>query len=198
MESVPKHMKWINWIRRTVQSRWFPLQGGLIIVADFVFPLLPSTAMLAAASIIAPKRWFTLAFWFSVACGLGALLVTTLYQLVGEPILQWMLGDISQSDYVQSLNHIISTYGIWTLIGMGIIFMPMRTLILLMALSAAPIWTICLGVFVGRFIGFFGLAWISSRSPYLLLKIPFVRRNKMLSTLLNPTQESHEANTPAS
>jgi uncharacterized membrane protein YdjX (TVP38/TMEM64 family) len=187
--AVTQHPRWIRWIRKASAHYTFPIFAIAIVVLDFFFPVLPSTALLIGGSLLAPTRWFGITVGCSLGSALGALTVATIFQEYGWLFIEWLFGDLKSAPQWQTIEWAIQTYGLFALFIIAVLPMPLRIPTLLTALADISAIMIALIIFSGRLIGYGTLARIASRSPEKMVKWPLIRRSKTIQALLTDSQK---------
>jgi membrane protein YqaA with SNARE-associated domain len=184
----PVSPKWVRWVRKASAHRTFPFYACGIVVADFFFPILPSTALVVSASLIAPRKWISIALGCAFGSAIGAFIIATIFYEYGWLVIEWLFGDLKSAPQWQTIEWAIQTYGIFALLLISALPMPLRVPTLITALAGLPAVAIALTILIGRIIGYGLLANLASKSPQRLLKIPFLRKSRVIRSLLGETK----------
>jgi membrane protein YqaA with SNARE-associated domain len=176
--------KWVRWLRNASAHRTFPLYACGIVVLDFFFPVLPSTALVFGGSLLAPKKWLSIAVACSIGSALGSLIIATIFQEYGWLVIEWLFGDLRSAPQWATIEWAIQTFGLFALLLIAALPMPLRVPTLITALAGISAIGITLTILIGRLIGYGLLAHLARRSPQRILRIPIIRRWRWLHWLL--------------
>jgi membrane protein YqaA with SNARE-associated domain len=185
MTEAVKAPRWVQWVRSASGNRWFPFHAALIVIVDYFFPVLPSTALVVSASVLAPKRWLPIAIGCSIGSALGALIIAFIFQQYGWLVIEWLFGDLRTAPQWETIQYAIQTFGLIALFLFSFLPMPLRVPTLVTTLAGVLPITIMIIVLIGRLVGYGLLAKLASVSPKQLLKFPTIRRSKTLVALLD-------------
>jgi membrane protein YqaA with SNARE-associated domain len=185
MSEPVKVPRWVQWVRKASAHRTFPVYACGIVIADYFFPILPTTALVASGALLAPRKWLSIAVGCSIGSAAGAFIIAALFQEFGWMVIEWLFGDLRSAPQWNTIQWAIQTYGVAALLLISFLPMPLRVPTLITALAGLPSIFIGLTVLVGRLLGFSLLAYLASRSPQLLLRIPILGRSKAIRYLLS-------------
>jgi hypothetical protein len=180
----PRKPRWITWVKNGASHPIFPIIAALIVTADFFFPLLPSTALVVFASLVAPRKWWSIAVGCSVGSALGCLIIATLFQEFGWMVINYLFGDLRAAPQWQTIEWAIQKFGIFALFLMSFLPMPLRVPTLITAVGGIPAYGIALTVLFGRLLGYGALAGLAAKSPDRLLRLPLIGKSKTIRALL--------------
>jgi membrane protein YqaA with SNARE-associated domain len=181
--------KWVRWVHKASAHRAFPIYACGIVIADYFFPILPTTALVASGALLAPKKWLSIAIGCAIGSAIGSLIIATLFQEYGWMVIEWLFGDLRSAPQWNTIQWAIQTYGVAALFLFSFLPMPLRVPTLITALAGLPAIWIGLTVLAGRLLGFSLLAKLASRSPKLLLRVPILGRSKALRYLLTEQEK---------
>ena len=162
----------VGFLRRAARRPAAIPAAGLASAADVFLPILPSQTLLIACTLLHPARWLSTALWFLLG---GTLLATALNQW-GPLLLETAMPDLTASSGWHRILKLVHAHGARALLGLAALPFPVRIAIAVCALSGVPLWHIILALGGGRGFALSSLAWVSSRFPRLLQRLPDVRR----------------------
>lgn len=56
--------------------RWYGAYRGGLIGLDYFIPVLPSTTLVIASSLLQPKKWLMFGIWFALGSTLGGMVAS--------------------------------------------------------------------------------------------------------------------------
>jgi hypothetical protein len=168
--------RWGVWLRRFSSRRWFLPAAGGVTSGDYFLPILPTQTLLIATTLLHPGRWRWVAFWFVVGGVAGGTALAAVIGSWGPELAGRLFGEAMTGENWLRLQAIIQDHGAWALLALTAFPWPMRSGVAICALAGVPLFQIALALIAGRTIAFGGLAFLVSRSPAWLRRIPFFAR----------------------
>jgi hypothetical protein len=166
---------------RLSQRRGAAPAAGLLTGFDSFVPVIPSVSLLLALSVLQPQRWRIFAVWFALGATWGGVAVALLLRASGasEAYAEW-IAPAELSVFVAWLKE----FGAVALFGLALLPFPMRSAVVVCALSETPVLHIGVGLLSGRLIGYSAAAWLVTRMPQFIARRRGVAR--LLSVLAEP------------
>src|SRR4051812_40346336 len=81
-------------MERFTDRSWYPALVAALAALDLFVLVIPTDGLLISA-VLSPKRrakWVSAAIWVSLGSTVGAVLLASLVQGVGDPFLRWIAG----------------------------------------------------------------------------------------------------------
>lgn len=176
--------KWVSWVKKTADQSWFPIPAGAIVLADYFFPLLPSTAMVIASALVAPRKWFVNSIGCAIGSAIGAFIIAIIFQEYGWYVIEWLFGNLRNAPQWNAIHGAIAAFGLIALFIMSGLPMPLRVPTLITILAGTSPWIVFLIVLLGRCFGYSILGYFSSISPAKLLQFRLIRRSRLIRAFL--------------
>lgn len=159
---------------RAAARPWFLPAAAAFPALDYVLPFLPNQLLLAALSLLQPRRWAGVCAAFVAGAGIGAGLTAALIGLVGPALLDRLLP--AAPDAARQALVLVRAHGLWALLLLAMLPWPPRTAVLVAATAGLHPLGIALAVATGRVVPAFGIAFAGSRAPHLLRRVGAVAR----------------------
>lgn len=146
------------------RSRSYPFLVGLLAAVSAATGLYPFGPILAAAIVIAPRRWRAIYLASCVGATLGALAFAGSVELYGLPVIKSMFPGIEQSSDWLRYTHWIARYGWIALLIFAALPLTQMPVLLLSALSHISLVQIAIAILIGKLIkyGIYGIAVLSA------------------------------------
>lgn len=183
-------MKIAKKLKTYSSHRWFGVYAGGVISLDYFIPVLPSTTLVIASSLLQPKKWLTMAIWLALGSTIGGVFVSSLLQVFSEVLINGIFSGVAASDEWHNMITFIQRYGVYGLFLFACIPTPIRTVTFVTAISGVSLPMIAIAILGGRLVSYVGLSYITSRFPNWLLKISFLRRSPFLLEVLEENNKS--------
>jgi membrane protein YqaA with SNARE-associated domain len=157
-------------LEKFVDRWWYPPVVGLLAAVDMFVIIVPTDGILISSSMIAPRRWLSLALCVALGSTLGALLLAALVHRLGLP---WILDLFPGVQHSRSWSWTVEFFDAY---GLGIVFvvalLPLmqQPAILLAAVAGNSLWALAAVVAGGRLIKYLLMAYLGSHAPRLLNK----------------------------
>ncbi len=167
----------VRWLRHWQQYADRPWYAPLVATSatlDYFVLASPAQSLFYATVLLNPKRRFHTAICFSLAAALGAMLLAAGAQVFGTSLVAMLPEDLGA--FGQRAQAWMSAWGVWALIGLSVIPVPLRTVVILAALSGLSFPLIGLAVLLGRLPAFLLLGQLVGQTPRFAQRIPWVRR----------------------
>jgi membrane protein YqaA with SNARE-associated domain len=161
---------------RAADRPWFLPAVSLFPLADYVLPFLPNQMLLAALSVLQPRRWLVFAALFVAASASGAVLTAWAVQALGPWLLETIVGGAPERGAAADLLRVVERYGLAGLILLAALPWPPRTAVIVCALAGLPPLTIGLAVALGRTVPAGLLAIGGAKAPHVLRRVRSVDR----------------------
>lgn len=158
-------------ITRFADRPFYPGIVALVAASDYFVPGSPSNAIFVSSILPRSAQWRKLSIYFAFGCALGAFLLATLMGLYGEAFVAWVV-QTEAAGLWQSIDELISDYGLLVLAALAVSSAPVRIAVAVLALAGYMPLVIAAIVLAGRLVAYPALAWLVSRFPDLLGKIP--------------------------
>jgi membrane protein YqaA with SNARE-associated domain len=177
-------MKLASSLKRRSAHKWYGAYAGGLISLDYLIPVLPSTTLVIASSLMQPKKWLLLGLFMAAGSTIGGVAVSYFLQAFTDDLLNGLFAGVASSESWNSTMEFIRQYGAYGLFFMACLPFPIRTITLVTAFSGAALPNIAIAIWGGRIVSYVGLSFIVSRFPQLLMKISFLRRSPLLLEVL--------------
>ncbi|HEX2101506.1 MAG TPA: hypothetical protein VHF69_12620, partial [Candidatus Synoicihabitans sp.] len=174
----------VGHVLRLSQRRVSAPAAGLLTGFDSFVPVIPSVSLLLALSLLQPQRWRIFAAWFALGAAWGGVAVALLLRVSGAPeaYAEW-IAPAELSVFADWLRE----FGAIALFGLALLPFPMRSAVIVCALSEIPVLHIAVGLLSGRLIGYSAAAWLVTRVPQWIARRRGVAR---ILTVLTETPPS--------
>lgn len=177
-------IKRLAWVARTYSShRWYGVWAGGLLSLDYFIPILPSTTLVIASSLLQPAKWFSLGIFTAAGSTFGAVAVSYLVQMVGDGAINTLLTGATATEGWAGTVTFIRAYGTYGLFLMACLPIPIRTVTIVTAISGVGLPQVALAVGLGRVISYVGISFLASRFPHWVLRFSFVRRSPLVNRL---------------
>lgn len=161
----------IKQIQKYVDRWWYPPALGALAGADLFIIVVPTDGLMVSSTMLAPRRWISMAFFTALGSSLGALALAAVLEVHGLPFILQLKPGIDQSALWIWTDQIMHQWGGWAIFAVAISPLMQHPAVALAAIAEMPLWEIFAMVFAGRIIKYILLAWISSHAPHYLNKL---------------------------
>lgn len=162
---------------------FYPSLVAMVGAADYFVPGAPTNAIFISSILPKTAQWLKLSIYFSVGCAFGAFLLGTLMGFYGDAFADWVVQSEAAGLW-QRIEALISRYGLLVLSVLSLIAAPVRIAIAILALAGYMPLVLAAIVLAGRLVAYPALAWLVSRAPAMVGRIP------ILGTLLYRARKS--------
>ncbi|HET8903568.1 MAG TPA: hypothetical protein VFN16_06195 [Saccharospirillum sp.] len=152
---------------------YYPGIVALVAASDYFIPGSPTNAIFISSILPRPAQWLKLSLYFSFGCASGAFVLATLMGIYGEAFVAWVVQS-EAGDLWQRFDEMIARYGVLVLAALAVSSAPVRTVVAILALAGTLPIVIAGIVLAGRLVAYPGLAWLVSRCPGFVVRIPFI------------------------
>ena len=167
--------RFLSFIQKSFDRPWYLPFAAFLAGADLFIIIVPTDGLIVSYVLARPRQWIRTALLFSIGSVSGVIGLAWATAKWGDPFVRWLLGDTVGSQSWQSAEAFVSSWGGVSLLLIGASPFPLQPPVALCALSHLPLAEIAIWTAAGRLIKFFGLAWVSSKAPYLLSRIKGLR-----------------------
>jgi membrane protein YqaA with SNARE-associated domain len=155
-------------LRGMADRPWFLPAAAVPPFLDYVLPFLPGPSLLAALSVVAPRRWPGLAAAFTLASAAGAMAMGFAIGYLGQ--------HITLPPEADAIVARVREHGWWALALLAAMPWPPRVAVTACAVAGVPPLNIGLAVLLGRAVPTAAIAATAARAPRLLARWrPFAR-----------------------
>lgn len=170
-------LRFFSWLQtlvtRFANRPFYPGIVALIGAADYFVPGAPSNAIFISSILPKTAQWLKLSIYFSLGCASGAFLLATLMGLYGDAFVTWVVHSEAGNLWLR-IDELIDRFGLLVLALLAISSAPVRIAVAILALSGYMPALIAVIVLAGRLVAYPALAWLVSRAPLLVVKIPIL------------------------
>ena len=167
------------WLMRMAASRHAPLALFIHAFAESSFFPIPPDVMLAPMVLTAPKNTWR----YAAICSAGSVVGGVLGYAIGyglEPVGHFLLALTGNADAEAVFRQRFHDYGVWFILGQGLLPVPYKLLTITTGLFHFPLWEFVLASCVTRSVRFFGVAALVRRYGPALL--PVIERRLLLAS----------------
>ena len=150
---------------------WYQPLMGILAGLDHYVVVIPVDGLLVSSVLLNPKKWFSLAIFFTVGSSLGALGFLFILDSIGIDRLMALFPMIFESRFWTWAQDFFQSHGSWIVLGSGVSPFPQQPAVIVTGLAQVPFWTIAGMLVTGRFIKFMFIAYVSSHAPKKLSKL---------------------------
>lgn len=176
----------LNGLQSFAGRPWYFPALGFLAALDFYIFIVPTDALLVSSVLLKPKKWVSAFFWVGLGSALGAVSLAA--------ALQTGVFTVPESETWGWLKEFFTHYGSLALALIALSPLVQFPVVVLAALSGMPLGELFVICLLGRWVKSAVFAYIASRAPELLFKIPFLRKELevlgLSSTLATPAQSS--------
>jgi multidrug transporter EmrE-like cation transporter len=147
----------------------YPALLAGVAAADYFVPGAPSNAILVAAVQPRPDRWKTLGIAFAAGGAFGALLLATLLERLGPPIVAWVQRS-EAADLWARIAGAVDAYGLLVLATLAATALPVRIAVAVLALGGTAPWLLGGIVLLGRLVAYPAVAWMAGPGTRVLAR----------------------------
>ncbi len=165
---VEKSRQFLNRLQGFAGRPWYFPFLGFLAALDFYIFIVPTDALLVSSVLLRPKKWVSAFVWVGLGSALGAVTLAAALQLG--------FFTIPDSETWVWLKEFFNHYGSVALGLIALSPLAQFPVVVLAALSGMPLGELFLICLVGRWIKSAVFAYIASRAPELLFRIPFLRK----------------------
>lgn len=154
---------------------WYAPVVAISATLDYFILASPAQSLFVTTVALHPARRIYAALCFGAGAALGALLLAAGIQFLDIPV-ETLLANQDASSVYFRLQTWLDAWGLWALIGLSLIPVPLRSAVILAALAGLSFYAIGFAVLLGRLVVLLAIGQIVYRTPDMLMRIPFVRR----------------------
>ena len=166
-----KIQKQIQHLQKFVDRAWYPPLIGVLAALDNLIVVIPNDGILISSSMLAPKRWINLAVCVAIGSALGAVLLASIVELKGLPLINEVYPGLHQSASWVWTERFFQKYGLLLVFVVAVTPLVQQPAVILASLANTPLLPLAAVIFVGRLIKFLIMAYVGSHAPHLLKKI---------------------------
>ncbi|MGK5083142.1 VTT domain-containing protein [Bdellovibrionota bacterium FG-1] len=145
--------------------RWYlPLVALLSGIDAFVF-FIPNEALLIPAVMARPKNWLRVAAWVSLGSALGATLFSQLCGSFGPRVIEFFAPHLTESENWRKAITLVHQYGLPGVTLASLSPAPQHAAVAIAGLAHLSWAGIFCAVFIGRFIKYGVIAWLTVSAP---------------------------------
>ncbi|MBI5716354.1 MAG: hypothetical protein HZC37_01550 [Burkholderiales bacterium] len=150
---------------RRADSRAFPMAVGAVAVAATLSMSAPFATLLAAAVLMAPRRWRAIALWASLGAAFGAALLYLVFHHLGWARLFAAYPDVVRSAAWADATRWLSAYGVVALLVIAATPLPLTPALMFAGISRLPVAEVVLALWIGKLAKYLVYAWLAARFP---------------------------------
>lgn len=143
---------WLRFLAGARNSSSYPIVVGILAAVSAGSGLYPFGPVLAAAIVIAPKRWRQIYVASCLGATAGVLVFAWSVEFYGIPLVDSMFPEIEQRPDWLRYSHWISRYGWIALLTFSALPVPQMPVLLLSALSHISLAKIAVAILIGKVI----------------------------------------------
>lgn len=167
--------KTIARLERFAQRIWYTPVVALLAALDLFILVVPTDALLISNVALRPKRWISIAIWFTAGSALGSLALALLINHYGIDFLGALGLHPDKFPSWEMTARWIRDYQGPALAVFGGGPLPLQPAVMLAAIAKVSPGAIFFWVALGRALKFFFFAWAATHAPNLLNRIWGVR-----------------------
>jgi membrane protein YqaA with SNARE-associated domain len=164
------------WLVKKANNRRFILTIGILSSIDYVALFYPTQTTLILSSMLNPKKWRWITFWFAIGGTLGATMLVWVIQTFGAQMIELFFTYSTLSEGWKQFEGYIQSYGLWALLAIASIPTPARTAVVICAVAGLALFEIALSLFAGRMFAFGYTSYFAGRAPWVLKKVPGLKK----------------------
>lgn len=168
---------------RRADTRGFPVVVGGIAAASTLSMSVPFATMLAAAVLMAPKRWRAIAVCASLGAAVGAGLLYLAFHHLGWERLFAAYPDVVRSSAWGDATQWLGAYGVLALLVIASTPLPLTPALMFAGISRLPIVEVLLALWLGKLLKYLLYAWLASRFPERVLQLEWRKLESMRAVL---------------
>jgi len=155
---------------------WYLPAMGLLAALDLFVGVIPTDGVLISTVLLRPKRWVLAFIVIATSSALGAVALALAVQNLGEPFVNYLLGDALQTPTWIKVSDFLQEQGVLTLAFISVGPAPQQPAVVLGALAHMPLSKIFIAVWIGRALKYGIFAWAATHAPRFLMRWKFIRK----------------------
>ena len=163
-------------LQRYASRPWYIPVVATSATLDYFVLASPAQSLFITTVLLNPARRVYAAVCFSLGAALGALLLAAGIQLLDAPMAALLADQTAPSTFWLRMEAWIAAWGLWALLGLSLIPIPLRTMVVLAALAGLSFPAIGLMVGVGRLLALIVIGQLVYQAPGFLMRFAFVQR----------------------
>ncbi len=144
--------RWRPLLERIRHARIYPFVIVVLAAISAASSLFPFGPVLAAAVLVAPRRWWVIYAAACLGAVIGVLVLAGLVQAYGLPWVAALFPGIEGNAHWQTYTDWADRYGWLALAGIAASPLPQMPILILSALSHIPLGKIALAIFLGKLV----------------------------------------------
>lgn len=162
-------LHWVNgftrWSQAQIDKSWFPYLLLFCAFIDMWLVVIPTDALVIAATLAHPRIWKRLALAFVIGSTLGGASLSWLSQNYGFEILNYFFADIQSSPAWLWAEAQMDRFGLLTVFLVAATPFSQQPFIILASMAHNSVLSVTGAQFCGRAIKYLILGWLCSHSP---------------------------------
>ena len=167
-------VKWATASIRKLETHatqpWYPLALGLIAAVDNFIFVVPMVAFAVSTTLLAPRRWISIAFFIAVGNALGAGIFAYIANRYGLSFILAVCPSMLHHSTWKVAERWFQDYGLWGLFLNSCLPLTDHPMLAMAGLAKIAIPKIFLASLCGKIIKFFTLGWLASHAPGVLFR----------------------------
>ena len=168
---VEKALKSVEYLQKYSQEWWYQPLAAFLAAIDHYILFIPVDGLLASSVLLNPRKWLSMAIFFTVGSSAGVLGFVWILHAFGIERLMAIFPALFDSQFWTLAQDFFQRYGSWVVLFSGASPFPQQPAVITTALAEVPFWTIAGMLVAGRFIKFMFIAYVSSHAPKKLSKL---------------------------
>lgn len=150
---------------------WYPSLVGFLAGLDNLVVVIPTDGILISSVLLQRRRWMRLAFAVTLGSSLGALALAAIVEFHGLPLIQTYWPELIATKTWIWTESMFDQYGLIIVFLIAASPLMQHPAIILSALAGENLALLFGVIFIGRFLKYVFLSWVSANSPKFLSRI---------------------------
>lgn len=150
---------------------WYPSLVGFLAGLDNLVVVIPTDGILISSVLLQRRRWMRMAFAVTLGSSLGALALGAIVEFHGLPLIQTYWPELIATKTWIWTESMFDQYGLIIVFLIAASPLMQHPAIILSALAGENLALLFAVIFIGRFLKYVFLAWVSANSPKFLSRI---------------------------
>ena len=143
----------------------FPVFVGGIALASTLSMSVPFASLLVATTLMAPRRWLSIAVWSSLGAAVGAGLLYLAFHHLGWVRLFALYPEIVRTAAWSDATRWLSNYGVAVLLLIAALPLPLTPALMFAAITGLSVIEVLPALWLGKLIKYTTYAWLTSAFP---------------------------------
>ena len=160
----------IRTLTRRADHPAFPGFVALVALAATLSMTIPFATLLVGATLMAPKRWKSIALCSSLGAAIGAGLLYLVFHHLGWARLFESYPDVVRSLAWSEATRWLTNYGVTSLLLIAALPLPLTPALMFVGISRLPVVEVVLALWLGKYVKYSVYAWLASAFPAYVIQ----------------------------